>query len=189
MPKKPSELINGGGVLPSSPAQPASTPGGNGLSALLVVALACVLGYLTLTRIDWDGGDRKQDDHHEQKDDDHKKQDDKNQDDKKQSVAALPGYLHIVRERIDTVDANESVARVADFVAKQKQQQVELEWRDSDKDDPSEPVQKMVQHAKSKGIDPPFLLYKSKDGNQLRGVIKLPPSSATDAQILEVFKQ
>ncbi len=47
----------------------------------------------------------------------------------------------------------------------------------------------MIQYAKGKGIDPPFLLFKSKEDNQLRGVIKLPPANATDAQILEVFKQ
>lgn len=185
MPKKPSELINGASQSPT--AASTSSGGGSGWLSLVVMLLAGWLIFSAVSRIDWDGGDRKQDDHHEQKDDD-KKQDDKKQDDKKQSVAALPGYLHIVRERIDTVDANESVTRIADFVAKQKQQQVDIDWRDSDKDDPSDAVQKMVQHAKSKGVDPPFLLYKSKDGNQLRGVIKLPPASATDAQILEVFK-
>lgn len=177
MRKKPSELM--GDTAPALPVPPVSKQDKpNTMATIVVLLLAGVLGYLVVNRIDW--GDRHHQDDHHQKDDD-KKQDDKKQDGK---IVAKPGYLHVVRERIDSVEANESVSRIAEFAGKQ----TDLQWRDSDKDDPSEPVQKMVKHAKDKGIDPPFLLFKSKDDNQLRGVIKLPPASATDAQIMEVFR-
>lgn len=146
--------------------------------SLIVVVLACVLGYMVLSKNG--DGDRKEDDHHEQKHDDKKKQDDKRQD----KIVAKPGYLHIVRERIDDVAANESVTRVAQFAAKHEG----VQWRDTDKDDPSDAVQNLIAHAKSKGIDPPFVLFKSKEGNQLGNVIKLPPASVTDADLMEVFK-
>lgn len=179
MPKKPSELINGPAIEPQpsqpqpsvQPAQPTtSTNRPSVLATLVVMLLAGWLVYMIANRIDW-GGDRKED-HHGQDDKKHDK------------VVIKPGYLHIVRERIDTVEATESVARIAEFAKKQ----TDVQWRDSDKDDTSDAVVKMIAHAKSKGVDPPFLLFKSKEDNQLRGVIKLPPANATDTQIMEVFK-
>lgn len=178
MPKKPSELINGPVVEQSRPeqsqpkVQPTFAVGRPNIFATLVVMLlAGWLVYTIVNRIDW-GGDRKEDDHGQQDDKKHDK------------VVIKPGYLHIVRERIDTVEATESVARIAEFAKKQ----TDVQWRDTDKDDTSDAVVKMIDHAKSKGIDPPFLLFKTKEDNQLRGVIKLPPANATDAQIMEVFK-
>lgn len=179
MVKKPSELING--PLPQTPVASQPTGSGNGLTSLIVVVLACVLGYLALTRIDWSDRDRKQDDHHEQKDDD-KKQDDK-------TVAAKPGYLLIVRERIAGVDDDEAVQRVAKFArdAKFSNATDKLEYRDVDKDDDSEAVRKLIKHAESKGVSPPFVLFKTKE-NVLGGVIKLPAKSDPDSSLLEVFR-
>ena len=181
MPKRPSELINGSESSLPQQQQPRTTT--SGWAGLLVVLLAGWLIFSVVSRMDWGGG--KQDDHHEQKDDD-KKQDDKKQDGNKK-LAAKPGYLIIVTERIDTVDTSLAIDRISKFCADQKAAGVNLEHRNPDKDDDSEPVKKMIAHAAAKNIPPPFVLFKNED-KQLMGVIKLPPADATDAQILEVFR-
>ena len=182
MPKRPSELINGGDVgQVSQQPQLQQSQRSSGWAGLLVAILAGWLIFTVVSRMDWNGGDRKQDDHHEQKDDDGKKQDGK-------KVVAKPAYLVIVTERIDTVDTSLAIDRIAKFCIDQKAAGVDLEYRNPDKDDDSEPVKKLIAHAAAKNIPPPFVLFKNKD-KELLGVIKLPPADATDAQIMEVFKQ
>jgi hypothetical protein len=179
MAKRPSDLFN----EPPVPAEPMVQPvktASSPLVSLLIVVLAGILIYAATTRFDWGGGKGDRDEqHHEQKDDD-KKQDG-------QKITAKPGWLHVVRERQDPpVDQQEAVAKIYDFCELQSKQDVKLGFRDTDEEDDTPAVRKMVDHAKSKGVNPPFLLYKT-DGNELRGVIKL-PATGSDSEILEVFK-
>lgn len=196
MPKRPSDLFNSPAGDSSQPAggQPATQPqqqqlqpaktASNPIVTLLLVVLTCVLTYAVLTRTDWGRGDGKYDQHHEQKDD-RKKQDDG--DKKKQAVTVKPGWLHVVRERQDPPVAEQEVlAKLFDFCESQRKKDIAVELRDNDKDDDLPAIRKMIDYAKTKGIDPPFLLYKTKD-NELRGVIKL-PTTGSESEILEVFK-
>lgn len=183
--RKPSELGK-----PDPLPQPASSGSSTGSSVggfiqqLLGFALIVVVCFLLYDRFgSIDRGDGRGDDQHHQQDD--KKQGD----DKQQKLVAKPGWLHVVRERQTPPEAEqESVAKLFDLVdGWKKAGGLSLEMRDTDDDEPSAPVRKMVDYAKSKGIDPPFLLYKTLD-NELKGVIKLPAPTASESQFLEVFK-
>lgn len=179
MVKKPSELING--PLPQSPATTRSTGSGNGLTTLIVFVLACVLGYLAITRIDWGDRDRKQDDHHEQKDDD-KKQDDKKQDDKQEAATVRPGILYMVHDLksspIDHTLLVEDVKAMRDQVKG-------FEFRRIDDNSDNTPeAQGVIKDAESKGVKPPFVAFKPA-GKSIENVIAWPKDKT---ELMKVFK-
>ncbi len=155
-----------------------SQPSGQGWMNALVALLVVVLIGSYVIRMG--GCDRKQDQEQQEKDDQDHKHDQKKDDDKKQ-VAIKAGYLIVVRERQDaSIEIEEQVAAVKAFCQSQSDQ---LEFRDVDDDDTSDAIRKLVSHAKGKGVDPPCVVFKSRD-NELLGVIKLPTN---ESELMGVF--
>ncbi len=86
-----------------------------------------------------------------------------------------------MRERQDApIEVEEQVAAVKAFCQSHSDQ---LEFRDVDDDDTTDAIRKLVSHAKGKGVDPPCVVFKSRD-NELLGVIKLPTN---ESELMGVF--
>ncbi len=156
------------------PAQPAPAPssprtndGAGGGVLLLALIVALTLGYVLYDRYKHSPSPRP-DDQQEQKDD--------------ASPVSTEGYLMLIYERKNPT--LEEVAMV-DVVRELCQQSKGLEYRTPDKDDPNDKVQEIIAFGKSKGIDPPMVVYKDKQTNKLRNAIKWPTNKG---ELLKVLK-
>lgn len=160
------ELFSQQDPAPQTATRESRTPG-----MLLIAVLAAALALLLLQRCDMPWSDWGKRDYREQQ----------GQKEDRDQAESKAGYLYIIRERqFPTIDENESVAMIADFCGKQQG----LEFRDLDDDEESSG--KLKAHAKSKGVEPPCVIFRPKDG-ELSRAIKL-PSPGKIAELTEVFK-
>lgn len=153
----------------SGPA-PAPTPvpsGSNPLSTLALVALVVVFGVLAFNRFSPGPGPNPGPDG-----------------DKQEQVnpVALDGYVYCVYERQDPSVAD---ANAYDMVSAYCTKHEGLEVRGVDQNDASKQVVELIEYAKSKGVSPPCVIFRTK---QLANVnaIALP---RTEKELERVFRK
>ncbi len=148
----------------SEPAEQQPSKPTNAFSWLLVVVLACILGYSAWSR--WGGGGigpRPDGDEHGDV-----------------KPISDEGYLIFIHER-QTINPDELL--MLDVAVDYCRKHEKLDYRSVDQNDPSEPVRKLIEFAKSKNIDPPCVVFKDASG-KLRNAIKFPKSEAEMVKVM-----
>ena len=157
------------------PVAPVVAKANGGGWAGLLLAVALFAGFFYAQKFDWKlnpwGGDGQQ------------------QEQQGEVVKGIkPGYVIVLSERQDPTAAEIAKVKMVEafcLAQKDKDGQPLLEFRNPDDDDTSEAVAKIRDWAKSKGVSPPCVVYKLKDGNELRKAIALP---SNETELKGVFK-
>ena len=132
--------------------------------ALLLVVVLVFMSWSKFVSPQPDDGDRKQD-QHGQRDD---------------QAVNKDGYLIFIHERSELSASDADTLDMAEAFC---QSHPGLEIRSVDDDDPSDAVQKLVAFAASKSVNPPCVVFKTKD-NTPRAAAKWPSSEAELKKVL-----